>query len=228
MKHRFSILLLLPLAFILYSLVAVTVTRWMPVYVTPLMVERSIAHRSDDSFHTRHKWVPLERISPEMAKAVIASEDNRFESHHGFDFDELRKMADEHRTKGKRIRGCSTISQQTAKNCFTFCTDTWARKALEVWWTFLIERIWGKERIMEVYLNVAEMGVGVYGAEAAANVHFNCTAKELNRRQCALIAACLPNPLKRDPAHPTAYLEKRQRQIISLERNLSYPDWIDE
>ena len=119
--------------------------------------------------------------------------------HGGFDFEELRKMRREHQSKGKKIRGCSTISQQVAKNCFTFGSRTWLRKGLEAYYTFLIEKLWGKRRIMEVYLNVAEMGRGIYGIEAASLEYYGCHASKLNMRQAVCIACILPNPLVRNP-----------------------------
>lgn len=137
--------------------------------------------------------------SADKIRAVIASEDGRFLEHHGFDFREMRKMLEEHLEKGKRIRGCSTISQQTAKNCFTFCSDTWFRKGVEAYYTVLIEYIWGKERIMEVYLNIAETGDGLFGAGAAARRYYGKDASQLTRRQAAAIACVLPDPLHRTP-----------------------------
>ena len=135
-------------------------------------------------------------------------------------------MLKEHSDKGKKIRGCSTISQQTAKNVFTWGTQTCARKAFEAYWTFLIENIWGKERIMEVYLNVAEMGRGIYGAEAAAREYYDCHAADLTRSQAVAIAVCLPRPLVYSPVAPTPYLTKRQNQIRALIPKVKYPDWI--
>jgi monofunctional biosynthetic peptidoglycan transglycosylase len=216
----------IPFWFIVVSLLLVTLLKWVPVRVTPLMVRRSVQFASDGNFHTRQRWKPLEEISPEMAKAVIASEDNRFADHGGFDWKEMKAMLGEHFREGKKLRGCSTISQQTAKNVFTWGTQTWVRKVFEGYWTFLIERIWGKERILEVYLNVVEMGPGLYGAEAAAQGYYGCPAADLSRSQAVAIAVCLPNPLKNSPVEPTPYLRKRQAQIRSLIPKVSYPDWI--
>lgn len=227
MKRLFKIIFIkIPVAFILLSITIVVILKWMPVAFTPLMLKRAIEFRDDKAYRTHKKWVPLKKISPEMAKAVIASEDNRFNEHSGFDFEELKRMHREHIEKGKKLRGCSTISQQTAKNCFTWCSDTWARKGFEAYWTVLIELIWGKERIMEVYLNVAEMGKGYFGTEAAAGYYYKKHASELNMSESAMITACLPNPIQRSPAKPTPYLRSRQAAIISLSRKLAYPDWI--
>ena len=216
----------IPFWFVVLSLVWVTLLKWVPVRVTPLMVRRSIQNARVEGFHTRQHWTPLEEISPEMVKAVIASEDNRFGEHNGFDWAEIRKMWKEHSDKGKRIRGCSTISQQTAKNVFTWGTSTWVRKGFEWYWTVLIETIWGKERIMEVYLNVAETGRGLYGVEAAAREYYGCHAAGLTRPQAVAIAVCLPNPLKYSPTAPTSYLLKRQSRIRALIPKVKYPEWI--
>ena len=147
--------------------------------------------------------------------AVIASEDNRFASHNGFDFVEIKKAIEENKTR-KRQRGASTISQQTAKNVFLWPKSSWFRKGLEVYFTFLIELFWSKERIMTVYLNSIEMGDGIYGAEAAATYKFDTTAAKLTKAQCALIAATLPNPIRFNSAKPSAYILKRQQQILRL------------
>ncbi|MBR4000937.1 MAG: monofunctional biosynthetic peptidoglycan transglycosylase [Bacteroidales bacterium] len=215
----------IPLFLVLFSVLWVVALKWMPVRVTPLMLSRSIEYRKDHSFKTHKKWTRLEDISPEMVKAVIASEDNLFDTHKGFDWKEIRIAIDEYKS-GKRLRGASTISQQTARNVFLFPSNSAVRKALEAYFTLLIEWIWGKERIMEVYLNVAEMGPGIYGAQAAARELFGKQAAELTRRESCLIAACLPSPLTRNAAKPSAYVQKRASQISSLEGKLKFPDWI--
>lgn len=219
------LLLKLVLGLVLLSVLWVTALKWVPVWVTPLMVQRSWQFRKEPDFKTRKTWKPLASISPEMAKAVIASEDQRFFDHDGFDRIEIRNALDE-RKSGKRRRGASTISQQTAKNVFCWPSRTWLRKGLEAWFTVLIEKIWGKERILEVYLNVAEMGRGIYGAEAAAQTHFNHSAKDLTRREACLEAACLPNPLQRNPARPSDYVSRRATAISRQMGNLAYPDWL--
>ena len=218
-------LLKLVLGLVLFSVLWVTALKWVPVWVTPLMVQRSWQFRNDPDFKTRKKWRSLDRIAPEMAKAVIASEDQRFLDHDGFDRIEIRNALDE-RKSGKRRRGASTISQQTAKNVFCWPSRTWLRKGVEAWFTMLIEKIWGKERILEVYLNVAEMGRGIYGVEAAAQAHFGHSAAELTRREACLEAACLPNPLQRNPARPSDYVSRRATAISRQMGNLAYPDWL--
>lgn len=221
------LLIKLPLAFIAFTAAWVLMLKWVPVWVTPLMVTRSIEYRSDEDFQTRKKWRSYERISPEMAKAVIASEDNLFAEHDGFDWKEMKKAIEDHRKKGKKLRGASTISQQTAKNVFLWPGRSFVRKAFEAYFTVLIEWIWGKERILEVYLNVAEMGKGIYGAEAAAQEFFGKSASELTRREASLITACLPNPIERHADKPSQYVSKRAGQIRSLIPKIAYPEWIE-
>ena len=171
----------------------------VPVRWTPLMLKRSIENIDVEGYRNHRTWVNLDDVAPVMVRAVLASEDGRFMEHRGFDFKELSKMNEEHRTKGKRLRGCSTISQQVAKNCFTFCGRSWWRKGFEAYYTVLIELLWGKERIMEVYLNVAETGKGLFGVEAASRKFFDRSASKLNTHQAVSIACVLPNPQVRNP-----------------------------
>lgn len=218
------ILIRIPLLLVLLSVGLVYMYKYVPVYVTPLMLKRTVEYWNDKDFHTAKKWVPYEEISPEMVRCVMASEDTRFLTHKGFDIEELKKMKKEHEEKGKPIRGCSTISQQTAKNCFTFCSSTWARKGLEAYYTFLIEKIWGKKRIMEVYLNVIEMGKGIYGIQAAAQKYYGIDASDLAMRQCTAITVCLPNPLKRTPSWADSHRRDRQATIARLARGSALPE----
>ncbi|MBQ2370397.1 MAG: monofunctional biosynthetic peptidoglycan transglycosylase [Muribaculaceae bacterium] len=211
MKTITRLLLWIIVFFFGSTIAAVVVYKWMPVYITPLMITRSI--ENDDEM--QHKWVPIEEISENMALAVVSSEDNLFMSHSGFDFDQIQKAIEEAEKTGRQ-RGASTISQQTAKNVFLWNGRSWVRKGLEAYFTVLIELIWGKERIMEVYLNSIEMGPGIYGAEAVAQAHFGKSASKLTRREAALIAATLPNPLKYSSKNPSKYMRKRQRQITRL------------
>ena len=202
-------------AFFASTILSVILFRFVPVFFTPLMVIR-VAEQMKEGRDVKlsHQWVPLEQISPSMPVAVIASEDGNFLSHHGFDFDAIQKAAkrnSEH--PEKRKLGASTISQQTAKNVFLWPGRTWLRKGLEAYFTVLIELMWPKQRIMEVYLNSIEMGEGIYGVEAVAREHFGTTAVQLTRSQCALIAATLPNPRRFSSKHPSAYMRKRQATI---------------
>lgn len=216
MKKRISAILLayIPAGAVLASILPVILFKWVPVYYTPLMLKRSIQSVGNPAVKVKYKWTPIEDISDEMIYSVIAAEDQKFFLHKGFDFEELTKMKTEHLFNGRPIRGCSTISQQTAKNCFTWCTNTWLRKGIEAYYTMLIEKIWGKRRILEVYLNVAEMGPGIYGAEAAARRYFHIHASDLTKADASSLACCLPNPLHRSPDWANKYLAKRREQIV--------------
>ena len=224
-KIAYWLFVKIPFWAVIASLLLVTLLKWVPVRYTPLMLKRSVQHMKDKDFRTRQEWISLDEACPEIIQAVIAAEDNRFCEHRGFDWMEMEKMMESHRKKGKKIRGCSTISQQTAKNVFTFGSRTWARKAFESYWTVLIEKIWGKRRIMEVYLNVAETGPGLYGMEAAALHYYGVHARNLDRKQACSIAACLPSPVERSPERANDFLIRRRAQINSLIPSLSYPDW---
>ncbi len=207
------------------TILAVVAYRWIPVYFTPLMFIRCYQQASrGEEVRMRHHWVPLSEMSKYMPVAVMASEDQRFMEHHGFDFDAIDKAIKEHQD-GKRQRGGSTISQQTAKNVFLWPEASWVRKGLEAYFTVLIELCWSKQRIMEVYLNSIEMGDGIYGAEAVAQWHFATTAAGLTRQQCALIAATLPNPLRFSSKNPSKYMLRRQTWIM---RQMKHIDLLPE
>lgn len=196
------------------TILAVLIYRFIPVPVTPLMIIRcgqQVAR--GETIRLKHHWINLDEMSEYLPVAVMASEDQRFLDHHGFDFTEIQNAMEERRS-GKRIRGGSTISQQTVKNVFLWPESSWLRKGLEVYFTGLIELCWSKERIMEVYLNSIEMGDGIYGAEAVAQQHFGRTASRLTRANCALIAATLPNPLKYNSREPSRYMLRRQTAIL--------------
>ena len=213
-KWAFKLFVMLPLLFIAISVGVVLLFKWVPVAYTPLMLKRSIEFRKDESFHTTKKWVKLSDISPHMVNAVVLTEDQKFYTHKGFDWEEINKMLDLHSKGQAKLRGCSTISQQTAKNLFSTGSSTWIRKAWEAYWTFLIERMWSKDRIMEVYLNIIEMGPGIYGAEAAAQQYFNRSASKLTREQAISIAICLPNPLRMNPTKLTRYQQQRRATLL--------------
>ncbi|MDE7378616.1 MAG: monofunctional biosynthetic peptidoglycan transglycosylase [Paraprevotella sp.] len=196
------------------TVLAVLIYRFIPVPVTPLMIIRCRQQMTrGETIRLKHHWINLDEMSEYLPVAVMASEDQRFLDHHGFDFTEIQNAMEERRN-GKRIRGGSTISQQTAKNVFLWPESSWLRKGLEVYFTGLIELCWSKERIMEVYLNSIEMGDGIYGAEAVAQQHFGRTASRLTRANCALIAATLPNPLKYSSREPSRYMLRRQTAIL--------------
>ena len=216
MKIIKKILKWIVVAFFASTILSVIALRFIPVLVSPLMIIRCCEQVSEGrEVKLSHHWVSIERISPSLPMAVMASEDARFLEHHGFDFKAIEHAAKrnmEHPEKQKL--GASTISQQTAKNVFLWPGRSWLRKGLEVYFTGLIELFWTKERIMEVYLNTIEMGEGIYGAEAVAREHFNTSAEKLSREQCALIAATLPNPRRFSSKHPSPYMKKRQQRIL--------------
>ncbi|MGI6222062.1 MAG: monofunctional biosynthetic peptidoglycan transglycosylase [Prevotella sp.] len=195
------------------SILAVVIYKFLPVYVTPLMVIRLFQQAGEgESLKWHHTWVPMEEISPHMPVAVMASEDQRFLLHHGFDMNAIENAA-KHNINGGKLHGGSTISQQTAKNVFLWPGRSWVRKGFEAYFTFLIELMWSKQRIMEVYLNSIEMGDGIYGVEACAKHHFDKEAIDLTRPECALIAATLPNPRKFSSKDPSPYIRKRSVKI---------------
>lgn len=199
--------------FNIISLFFVLLFKFVPVPFTPLMVIRYFENSAaGKDIETQHDWVPLEDISKNLQKAVIASEDGNFCKHSGFDFKAMQKAATGN-FKGKKLKGGSTISQQTAKNVFLWQGRSYFRKALEAYYTVLIELIWGKERIMEVYLNSIEMGDGVYGAQAACKHWYNKDCKSLTRMQAAGIAAILPNPRKFKPLNSSAYISRKKNKI---------------
>ena len=211
--------------FFLLSILSVIVLRFVPVYLTPLMGIRLFEQiRDNKSPKLNHTWVKYDNISNNLKLAVVASEDQLFFQHKGFDKKQIQKAIEDSK-KGKRLRGASTISQQTAKNVFLWPQSSWIRKGLETYFTVLIELFWNKDRILHVYLNSIEMGDGVYGAEAVANHHFNTSANKLSQSQSALIAATLPNPLRFSSKNPSAYMYKRQASILRQMRNIRLPEY---
>ncbi len=216
--------------FFISTIGVVIIYRFIPPPVTPLMVIRLFEQAADEKRDIRlsKDWVSLEDMSPSMPLAVITSEDQKFEEHFGFDIEAIEKAQKyNERHKGKKVKGASTISQQTAKNVFLWPQRSYVRKGFEVYFTFLIELLWSKERIMEVYLNVIEMGDGIYGAEAASQAYFDKPVSKLNNSQAALIAACLPNPIKWSPARPTAYIKRKQAWIVRHMRMAEKPEFFN-
>lgn len=189
--------------------------RFVPVPYTPLMFWRSIGSVfTEEKFvGIEKKWVPIEQISKSMQQSVIKAEDYKFYQHNGFDFEAIEKAIQYNKTHKKK-KGASTISQQTAKNVFLWPSRSWLRKGLEAYFTVLIETLWPKERILEVYLNVIEQGKGVYGVEASAQKFFKKPAAKLNSSQAALMAAVLPNPIRFRIDKPSRYISRRQRRIM--------------
>ncbi|WP_370101601.1 monofunctional biosynthetic peptidoglycan transglycosylase [Xanthomarina gelatinilytica] len=214
MKRIFKFIFKLLLWLLVFSIGMVFLYKWVPVPVTPLMVIRSVEDYQDQKpMGWKHDWVSLDQISKNLQLAVICSEDQNFLKHNGFDVEAIEKAYLDNK-KGKRIKGASTISQQTAKNVFLWPQRSWFRKGLEVYFTFLIESIWSKERIMEVYLNSIEMGPGIYGAKAAAIYWYKKPASKLSQYESASIAAILPNPLKYKANPATNYIERRKIWIV--------------
>jgi monofunctional biosynthetic peptidoglycan transglycosylase len=203
---------------------------WVMLYkyvnppITSLMIIRALEHNpSKGKFRYQQRWVSFDAISPNMVWAVVAAEDNNFVTHFGVDWEAIQKARKIN--KYSRIKhGASTITQQTAKNVFLFPSRTYFRKALELYFTYLIEICWSKRRIMEVYLNVVEMGRGIYGVEAASQFYFKKSADKLTPSEAAMLAAILPAPLRRNPANPSPYLVNRQQKILSLMNKLGKPN----
>src|SRR5690606_21590704 len=209
-KKYFNWLLKGVLIFFASTILLVIIFRFLPVPGTPLMVIRKI----ENNHEIKYKWVSRDKISDHLELAVVCSEDQNFLKHNGLDFGAIEKAKKQNEKAGRIVRGASTISQQTAKNLFLWQGRSYLRKGLEVYFTFLIELFWNKERIMEVYLNIIEMGDGIYGAQAASQHYFKKDAANLSVEQAALIAAILPNPRRFSASKPTAYTLSRQAHII--------------
>jgi monofunctional biosynthetic peptidoglycan transglycosylase len=198
-----------------FSLFLVVFFRFIPVPVTPLMLIRCGEQVFDGkALRLKHDWVSIDKISKNLPLAVVCSEDQNFMNHSGFDVKAIERSVDALKRGAKRVRGASTISQQTAKNVFLWSGRSWIRKGFEVYFTVLIEFVWGKERIMEVYLNSIEMGNGIYGAEAAAEFYWKTSAQNLSKTQAASIAAILPNPLEYSANSPGPYIQERIGWIV--------------
>ena len=218
LRKIFRILLSLIVGCILFSVLLTLLYRYVPVPLTPLMLVR-LTESEEARMHD--DWKPLSEISPHLPLAVVTAEDQKFEEHFGFDLEAIEKAVKYNKkNKGKKVKGASTISQQTAKNVFLWQGRSWLRKGLEVYFTFLIEVFWSKERIMEVYLNVIEMGPGIYGAEAASEYYFEKPAVRLSKGESALIAAILPNPIRWSARKPTPYIIRKKNWILRNMRRI--------
>jgi monofunctional biosynthetic peptidoglycan transglycosylase len=223
-RRGFALRLLRGFAFALagwaaLSVAAVVALRWFDPPLTAFMATDRLTHLFDDDYEFRHDWRDWDGISKHVAVAAIAAEDQTFPSHHGFDFKQIDKALHD-RERGRRVRGASTISQQVAKNLFLWRGQSWFRKGLEAGITVLIEACWSKQRILEVYLNVAEFGRGTYGVQAASERYFRKDAARLSRREAALLAAVLPSPGRYQVQAPSRYVQRRrdwiQRQMVAL------------
>jgi monofunctional biosynthetic peptidoglycan transglycosylase len=222
-------LMLVLIAPFVAGLLCVVALRWLPPPTSAFMLEGFVQalHSGDSRYRTRYQWVPLEQISGHAAIAVIAAEDQQFPFHTGFDFKSIREAV-RHNTGARRVRGASTISQQVAKNLFLWQGGGYFRKGLEAGATLLIEWLWPKERILEMYLNIAQFGHGVYGVEAAAQQFFHRPAQRMNREQCALLAAVLPNPERLRVEAPSAYVANRQAWILQQMSGLGGTHYLDQ
>lgn len=209
------------IAWLVLTASTVLALRWFNPPITAFIIRDRLAANSagDKTYSYRHRWVDWQQISPQMKVAVIASEDQTFPDHNGFDFKSINKALDD-RERGRRVRGASTISQQVAKNLFLWPGQNWIRKGLEAYFTLLIETLWPKQRILEVYLNIAEFGKGVFGCGAASDVFFRKPAARLNTYDAALLAAVLPNPKRMRANSPTRYVRSRQQWIVSQMRGI--------
>lgn len=214
------------LGFVALSVLLVLLFREAPVFGSMVMVERKVqSWIAREPIDIRHQWQPWAVLSDHAKLAVIAAEDQRFPEHRGFDLVEMRRAWESNRAGG-RLRGASTLSQQTAKNLFLWTGRSWARKGLEVWFTLLLETLWPKQRILEVYLNSVEWGNGVFGAEAAARHHFRVPAARLSNRQASLLAATLPNPRRWSAGRPSGYIDGRAFWIRQQMRQLGGEDYL--
>jgi monofunctional biosynthetic peptidoglycan transglycosylase len=217
MRRLFRFLLWLLALWFGLTFSVVLLLRWIDPPTSSFMLRARFAawHAHDTTFRFEHQWVAATRISPNLKLAVIASEDQRFPTHWGFDVESINKALAE-RQSGKRVRGASTLSQQVAKNLFLWPGKSWIRKGIESYFTVLIELLWSKQRILEVYLNIAEFGKGTYGAEAASQRFFRKPAARLSAQEAALLAAVLPNPIRLQVVAPSRYVRSRQDWILGV------------
>ena len=212
---------LLPVLFIAFTVLQVAVLRFVNPPFSAFMAARQLSAwgEGDWDFRLAHDWRDLDTMSPSVPLALVAAEDQRFPAHHGFDLEAIEK-ARRNNARGRKVRGASTISQQVAKNLFLWSGRSWVRKGIEAWYTVLIEVLWPKERILEVYANIAEFGDGIYGAQAAARSFFGKDAARLGNAQAARLAAVLPSPKRYDARHPGPYVQRRSRGIERQMRQL--------
>ncbi|AUZ84594.1 monofunctional biosynthetic peptidoglycan transglycosylase [Methylophaga nitratireducenticrescens] len=223
--YRFllKVLLLTILTFVLLSLLLVLPFRWVNPPITMVMADRWIT--SNEDFQLRKTWLSWDEMPKHAALAVITSEDQKFPLHSGFDLKAIQQALKERERRGG-LRGASTISQQVAKNMYLWTGRSWFRKGLEVWFTLLIELSWSKQRILEIYLNIAEWGPGVFGLEAASQYHFGRSAMKLTPIQAALLASSLPSPIKYHPAKPAQHLYQRAQWNLQQQRKLGGVHWL--
>ena len=220
-------LMLLAIAWLALSWVVVLALRFVPPWTSAVMMERQLAAliHGEKDFHLQHRWVPWSQVSPYVPLAMVAGEDQKFPYHHGFDFDSIQTAVDA-ADEGRRLRGASTISQQTAKNLFLWNGRSFVRKGLEAYFTVLIELTWPKQRILEVYMNIAELGDGIYGVGAASDAFFHVPPSRLSAMQAARLAAVLPSPRKLHADNPSAYVQGRTNWIQQQMGRLGGPGYL--
>jgi monofunctional biosynthetic peptidoglycan transglycosylase len=218
---------LLLLAWLALSCLVVIALRFVPPWTSAMMMERRVEAlvQGEGDFTFHHRWVPWERISPQVGIAMVAGEDQKFPFHHGFDVDAIQDAIDA-ADEGKRLRGASTISQQVAKNLFLWNGRSFVRKGLEAWFTVLIETFWPKRRILEVYMNTVELGDGIYGVGAASDIFFHTTPDRLGMAEASRLAAVLPNPRRFHAAAPSAYVQRRAAWIARQAAQLGGPAYL--
>jgi monofunctional biosynthetic peptidoglycan transglycosylase len=216
------------LTFLAVTFFLVAMLRWLPPVTSAFMLQAQAAalRQQRQDFKLSYQWSDWEHISPHAGIAVVAAEDQRFARHFGFDFSAIAKAWKHNRT-GKRLRGASTISQQTAKNLFLYPRQNYLRKALETYFTVLIEQLWPKRRILEIYLNIAQFGDGIYGIEAASRAFFHKPAQRLEPQEAALLAAVLPNPIQLRVEKPSGYVKKRRNWILRQMRQLGGTSYLE-
>jgi len=220
-------LLLLVVSWLALSWLAVLVLRFVPPWTSAVMMERRVGAliHGEKDFHLQHRWVPWSQVSPYVPLAMVAGEDQKFPFHHGFDFDSIQDAVDA-ADEGRRLRGASTISQQTAKNLFLWNGRSFIRKGLEAYFTVLIELTWPKQRILEVYMNIAELGDGIYGVGAASDDYFRVPPAQLTAAQAARLAAVLPSPRRLHADHPSTYVQRRASWIQQQMGQLGGPGYL--
>jgi monofunctional glycosyltransferase len=221
-------LAILVLAWLALTWLVVLLLRFVPPWTSAMMMERQLGAwiHGEKDFRLRQHWVPWKQVSPWVPLAMVAGEDQKFPYHHGFDFDSIQDAMDA-ADDGKRLRGASTISQQTAKNLFLWNGRSFVRKGLEAYFTVLIELTWPKQRILEVYVNIAELGNGIYGVGAASEAYFHASPAQLGPAQAARLAAVLPNPIRLRADRPSAYVQGRANWIQQQMSHLGGPAYIE-
>lgn len=224
-KRIFILILKIIFCLILFSIILTAAYTVINPPITPLMLIRSIEYITEGKPPKIDKdWVSYDKVSKKLLRAVISAEDARFMRHKGFDWKAIEAAQKyNERMQGKKVRGASTITMQTAKNTFLWPTRSWVRKGLEAYFTVLIEAVWGKQRILEVYVNVIEWGEGIYGVQAASQYYFNKDADKLTTREAALLAAIIPNPRRWSASNPTPYIERRASWIMGRMNSVAIP-----